>query len=65
MDKMLRMIVFGVLAIASMMQHVTAQTVHMVGDGMGWIEPNNGAAAYANWAAGKIFRVGDILGIYN
>ncbi|KAK4735655.1 hypothetical protein R3W88_009916 [Solanum pinnatisectum] len=48
MDKMLCMMVFGVLAVASMMQDATAQTV-------------NGAAAYTNWAAGKTFSVGDTL----
>lgn len=61
MDKMLWMMVFGVLAVASMMQDATAQTVHVVGDDMGWIIPSNGAAAYTNWAAGKTFSVGDTL----
>ncbi|WMV21878.1 hypothetical protein MTR67_015263 [Solanum verrucosum] len=28
---------------------------------MGWTVPSNGAVAYTNWAAGKTFRVGDIL----
>ncbi|PHT88415.1 hypothetical protein T459_10521 [Capsicum annuum] len=54
-------IVFGVLAVASMMQDATAQTVHVVGDSMGWVIPNNGAAAYTNWATGQTFRVGDTL----
>ncbi|MCD7464136.1 hypothetical protein HAX54_052181 [Datura stramonium] len=61
MDKMLCMMVFGALAVASMIQEATAQTVHVVGDNMGWIIPSNGAAAYTNWAAGKTFRVGDTL----
>ncbi|MCD7464134.1 hypothetical protein HAX54_052179 [Datura stramonium] len=61
MEKMLCMIVFGVLAVASMVQDATAQTVHRVGDNMGWIIPSNGAVAYTNWAAGKTFRVGDTL----
>ncbi|KAK4362189.1 hypothetical protein RND71_017430 [Anisodus tanguticus] len=56
MDKMLCLIVFGALAVASMMQDATAQTVHVVGDNMGWIMPNNGVAAYTSWAAGKTFR---------
>ncbi|KAJ8536225.1 hypothetical protein K7X08_034626 [Anisodus acutangulus] len=60
MDKMLLMIVFGALAMASLVQDVTAQTAHMVGDNMGWIIPN-GASAYTDWAAGKTFRVGDTL----
>ncbi|TMW81400.1 hypothetical protein EJD97_009861 [Solanum chilense] len=58
---MLCVIVFGVLAVANMMQDATAQTVHVVGDTMSWIVPSNGAAAYTNWAAGKTFSVGDIL----
>ncbi|XP_047265846.1 cucumber peeling cupredoxin-like [Capsicum annuum] len=61
MDKMFCVIVFGVLAVASMMQDATAQTVHVVGDSMGWVIPNNGAAAYTNWATGQTFRVGDTL----
>ncbi|XP_060206550.1 cucumber peeling cupredoxin-like [Lycium barbarum] len=61
MDKMLCMVVFGALLVASWVQDATAQTVHVVGDNMGWIIPSNGAAAYINWAAGKTFRVGDTL----
>ncbi|KAL3343254.1 hypothetical protein AABB24_027018 [Solanum stoloniferum] len=61
MDKMLYMIVFSALAIASMVQDTAAQTVHVVGDSMGWIVPSNGAVAYTNWAAEKTFRVGDTL----
>ncbi|KAJ8536226.1 hypothetical protein K7X08_034627 [Anisodus acutangulus] len=61
MDKMLCLIIFGALAVASMMQDAKAQTVHVVGDNMGWTIPNNGASAYTSWAAGKIFRVGDTL----
>ncbi|MCD9641361.1 hypothetical protein HAX54_027526 [Datura stramonium] len=61
MDKMLSMIFFGALAFGSLVQDTTAQTVHVVGDNMGWIIPSNGAAAYTNWAAGRTFRVGDTL----
>ncbi|XP_059291262.1 cucumber peeling cupredoxin-like [Lycium ferocissimum] len=61
MDKMLCMIVFGALLVASLVQDAAAQTVHVVGDNLGWIIPSNGAAAYTNWAAGKTFRVGDTL----
>lgn len=61
---MLYMIVFSALVIANMVQDTAAQTVHVVGDSMGWIVPSNGAVAYTNWAAGKTFRVGDTLGIY-
>ncbi|CAL1377788.1 unnamed protein product [Linum trigynum] len=38
-----------------------AQTVHVVGDNMGWTVPQGGAQAYATWATGKTFAVGDIL----
>ncbi|XP_009624033.1 cucumber peeling cupredoxin-like [Nicotiana tabacum] len=61
MDKLLCMIVFGALAVASLVQDTTAQTVHVVGNNIGWTIPNNGAAAYTNWAAGKTFRIGDTL----
>lgn len=64
MDKMLYMIVFSALAITSMVHDTAAQTVHVVGDTMGWIVPSNGAVAYENWADDKTFRVGDTLGIY-
>ncbi|CAN4088507.1 unnamed protein product [Withania somnifera] len=57
---MLCLIVFGALAVTSMMQDATAQTVHVVGDNMGWIIPN-GADTYTSWSAGKTFRVGDTL----
>ncbi|XP_009763449.1 cucumber peeling cupredoxin-like [Nicotiana tabacum] len=61
MDIMLCMIVFVALAVTSLVQDSTAQTVHVVGDNIGWTIPNNGAAAYTNWAAGKTFRIGDTL----
>ncbi|KAH0762831.1 hypothetical protein KY290_018904 [Solanum tuberosum] len=61
MDKMLYMIVFSSLVIANLVQDTAAQTVHVVGDNMGWIVPSNGEVAYTNWAAGKTFRVGDTL----
>ncbi|KAF5739090.1 cucumber peeling cupredoxin-like [Tripterygium wilfordii] len=44
-----------------LMQCVAAQTVHVVGDSMGWTIPQSGAGAYDTWAASKTFRVGDIL----
>ncbi|KAL3511893.1 hypothetical protein ACH5RR_024610 [Cinchona calisaya] len=34
---------------------------YVIGDGIGWNIPPNGAATYTNWASGKTFRVGDIL----
>ncbi|XP_009760367.1 basic blue protein-like [Nicotiana tabacum] len=61
MDKILCVIVFGALAVANLVQDITAQTVHVVGDNIGWTIPNNGAVAYTNWAAGKTFSVGDTL----
>ena len=42
-----------------LLQCAAAQTVHVVGDGIGWTIPSNGA--YTNWASGKNFVVGDIL----
>ncbi|OMO81116.1 Plastocyanin-like protein [Corchorus capsularis] len=44
-----------------MLQSSSAQTVHVVGDALGWLMPPGGAAAYTTWAANKTFRVGDIL----
>ncbi|EEF44800.1 cucumber peeling cupredoxin [Ricinus communis] len=44
-----------------LLQCAAAQTVHVVGDGIGWTVPSNGPAAYTNWATGKSFAVGDIL----
>nr|GMC77696.1 cucumber peeling cupredoxin-like [Ipomoea batatas] len=61
MNRVLCMAVIGALAMATMLQHGTAQTAHVVGDNIGWTIPSNGAAAYSNWASGKTFNVGDIL----
>lgn len=36
---------------------------HVVGDSTGWTIPPGGPAFYPNWASGKTFRVGDILGM--
>ncbi|XP_047974932.1 cucumber peeling cupredoxin-like [Salvia hispanica] len=38
-----------------------AQTVHIVGDNMGWRIPTSTSVSYSNWASGKTFMVGDIL----
>ena len=51
---------FGFVLVA-LLHCAAAQTVHVVGDGIGWTIPTNGAAAYTNWASGKNFAVGDIL----
>lgn len=50
--------IFGMLA-----NFAAAQNVHVVGDSMGWTIPSN-TSAYSNWASGKTFMVGDILGNY-
>ncbi|XP_010323300.2 cucumber peeling cupredoxin [Solanum lycopersicum] len=34
---------------------------HIVGDTTGWTIPSGGPTTYANWASGRIFRVGDTL----
>ncbi|CAI9753631.1 unnamed protein product [Fraxinus pennsylvanica] len=44
-----------------MVQYIGAQTVHIVGDSLGWEIPPNNSVSYTNWAAGKSFMVGDIL----
>lgn len=41
-----------------------AQTVHIVGDNMGWRIPTSTSVSYSNWASGKTFMVGDILGTW-
>ncbi|XP_016492823.2 cucumber peeling cupredoxin [Nicotiana tabacum] len=61
MDMIMRMVLFGALALASLVQLTTAQTAHVVGDNEGWTIPSSGASAYTNWAAGKTFMVGDTL----
>ncbi|KAF5466757.1 hypothetical protein F2P56_016659 [Juglans regia] len=53
-------IFFGVVA-AVFLQCAEAQTVHVVGDSIGWTVPTGGASAYQTWAASKQFVVGDIL----
>ena len=53
-------LICGVI-VAALVQCMAAQTVHVVGDAMGWGIPNAGASAYATWASSKTFVVGDIL----
>ncbi|KAM7483637.1 hypothetical protein LguiB_008220 [Lonicera macranthoides] len=57
---MMRVVVAAVAAVV-MLQCASAQTRYVVGDGIGWDIPPNGAAAYTSWASGKPFMVGDIL----
>ena len=54
------MLVVGVVA-AVMVQCAAAQTVHMVGDNIGWTIPQNGAEGYTTWVSNKTFALGDIL----
>ncbi|OAY36877.1 cucumber peeling cupredoxin [Manihot esculenta] len=53
-------VAFGFLAVV-LLQCAAAQTVHVVGDNIGWTIPTGGAQAYTNWANSKNFVVGDIL----
>ncbi|KAL2516597.1 cucumber peeling cupredoxin-like [Forsythia ovata] len=60
MDRFVSKVVFGAI-FAAMLQYIGAQTVHIVGDGVGWDIPPNSSVSYVNWASGKTFVVGDIL----
>ncbi|XVE52216.1 hypothetical protein DITRI_Ditri02bG0105200 [Diplodiscus trichospermus] len=51
----------GIIIAVALVQFTAAQTVHVVGDDLGWTVPQNGASTYSNWAANKRFMVGDIL----
>ncbi|BFG24959.1 hypothetical protein CerSpe_112330 [Prunus speciosa] len=55
-------VVFGVF-VAVFVQCVAAQTVHVVGDSLGWTIPQSGQQ-YVTWASANKFVVGDIL-IFN
>ncbi|KAL3511894.1 hypothetical protein ACH5RR_024611 [Cinchona calisaya] len=48
-------------AFSAVMLQCALAAEYVVGDGIGWNIPPNGAATYTNWASGKTFRVGDIL----
>ncbi|XP_019168852.1 PREDICTED: umecyanin-like [Ipomoea nil] len=61
MHKVMFIVVFGALAVASVLNYGEAQTVHAVGDTIGWIVPPGGAAVYSNWTSADTFKVGDIL----
>ncbi|XP_062078094.1 blue copper protein-like [Humulus lupulus] len=50
-----------VIAAAALMQFSTAQTTHIVGDGLGWLVPPGGLIAYQIWADTQTFVVGDVL----
>ncbi|KAI5337351.1 hypothetical protein L3X38_016622 [Prunus dulcis] len=55
-------VVFGVF-VAVFVQCVAAQTVHVVGDSLGWTIPQSGQQ-YVTWASANKFAVGDFL-IFN
>ena len=54
------MLLVGIVA-AVMLQCAIAQTVHVVGDNIGWTIPSNGAEGYISWASSKTFVIGDTL----
>ncbi|XP_010535261.1 PREDICTED: cucumber peeling cupredoxin-like [Tarenaya hassleriana] len=50
------------VAAAVVVEVAAAQTVHVVGENMGWTVPRTGGStAYTAWASSKRFMVGDIL----
>ncbi|GFY97037.1 hypothetical protein Acr_11g0013430 [Actinidia rufa] len=63
MERLMNMLLVGVVA-AVILQCATAQTVHVVGDNIGWTIPSNGAEGYITWASSKTFLIGDTL-IFN
>ncbi|KAH9715086.1 Phytocyanin domain-containing protein [Citrus sinensis] len=62
MEKFVSMAFVGLIVAVLLMECAAAQTVHVVGDIMGWSIPmSGGAGAYVTWAATKNFVVGDVL----
>ncbi|XP_031388529.1 mavicyanin-like [Punica granatum] len=59
--KHINVAVFMVAMLAALLQCGVAQTVHVVGDDLGWVIPQGGASAYDAWAASKKFVIGDTL----
>ncbi|XP_052180821.1 uncharacterized protein LOC127794007 [Diospyros lotus] len=57
----LAIVVIAVGVAAALLQETAAQTLHVVGDGLGWIVPPGGAAAYSIWADLQTFTAGDLL----
>ncbi|OAY52808.1 cucumber peeling cupredoxin [Manihot esculenta] len=53
-------VAFGFVVVV-LLQCAAAQTVHVVGDNLGWGILTGGAQAYTDWANGKNFVVGDVL----
>lgn len=52
----------AIFVVATLVQTMVAQEIHVVGDNMGWIVPPLGSIAYRTWAATNTFIIGDILG---
>lgn len=51
----------AVLAVTALLQTSAAQTVHVVGDSLGWLVPPGGPIAYETWVDLQTFVVGDVL----
>ncbi|XP_062078096.1 cucumber peeling cupredoxin-like [Humulus lupulus] len=60
MAKRLSMVLFAALATVAMLQSSAVATTYTVGDSTTWSIPSI-PNAYSTWAAGKSFKVGDIL----
>ncbi|KAL5825151.1 hypothetical protein ACOSQ3_021214 [Xanthoceras sorbifolium] len=59
---MAKFVIMSMVFAVVLLKSAAAQTVHVVGDSMGWVVPNNGGAGvFETWAASKKFVVGDIL----
>ncbi|TXG69348.1 hypothetical protein EZV62_004283 [Acer yangbiense] len=59
---MAKFVMMSMVFVVVLLKSAAAQTVHVVGDSMGWDVPNNGDTnAFNTWAATKQFVVGDIL----
>ena len=64
MEMSMSKVAFGaVLVVLFMQNYAYAQTVHVVGDGSGWIVPQS-ASLYQNWASSNKFVVGDTLSMF-
>ncbi|XP_057969638.1 cucumber peeling cupredoxin-like [Malania oleifera] len=62
MELAMRCVLVVAAAVAAVgLRSAEAQTVHVVGDSLGWDVPQNGATAYTNWASTRKFTVRDIL----
>ncbi|KAK4481181.1 hypothetical protein RD792_012062 [Penstemon davidsonii] len=57
----LNVVMCMIMVLASVLHVSLAQTTHTVGNGLGWLVPPGGEAAYRTWAASQTFTVGDVL----